>query len=97
MPVTFICYSLQVTDARWSSEFNRLRSCEMKEIVAAKYAEIGRKMREIPQQKADTSYEWEELVQKLCVSDDAVLHDIGVRELKILQQICPHCLVFKNI
>jgi hypothetical protein len=69
----------------------------MKELVAAKYAEIGRKMRGIPQQKADTSYEWEELVQKLCVSDDAGLRDIGVRELKILQQICPNCLVFKDI
>jgi hypothetical protein len=46
-----------------------------------KYAEIGRKIREIPLEKPGASYEWEELVQKLCASDDAGLHDIGIKEL----------------
>lgn len=46
-----------------------------------KYAEIGRKMRGIPPDKPVSSYEWEELVEKLCASDDAWLHDIGIREL----------------
>jgi hypothetical protein len=53
-----------------------------------KYAEIGRKMREIPMEKPCSSYEWEELVQKLCASDDARLHDIGIKELGELK--CKH-------
>jgi hypothetical protein len=47
----------------------------------AKYAEIGRKMREIPLETHMSSYEWEELVEKLCASDDAGLRDIGAKEL----------------
>ena len=27
------------------------------------------------------SYEWEELVEKLCASDDSGLHTIGIEEL----------------
>jgi hypothetical protein len=46
-----------------------------------KYAEIGRKMRELPLEKPDSSYEWEELVQRLCASDDTGLREIGVKEL----------------
>jgi hypothetical protein len=46
-----------------------------------KYAEIGRRMREIPLETHLSSYEWEELVEKLCASDDAGLRDIGVKEL----------------
>ena len=46
-----------------------------------KYAEIGRKIREIPFEKPELSYEWEELVKMLCASDDAGLHDIGIKEL----------------
>jgi hypothetical protein len=46
-----------------------------------KYAEIGRKMRDIPLDKSGPRYEWEELVQKLCASDDVWLHDIGIKEL----------------
>lgn len=65
-------------------------------INKSKYLEIGRKMREIPLEKPCSSYEWEELVQKLCLSDDAGLHEIGVRELEILRQKCPNCPVFKN-
>lgn len=53
----------------------------MMELNKHRYAEIGRKMREIPLEKPVASYEWEELVQKLCNSDDAGLHDIGVKEL----------------
>jgi len=61
-----------------------------------KYVEIGRKMREIPQEKPGSSYEWEELVQKLCVSCDDGLRMIGVRELEILRQNCPNCPVFNR-
>jgi len=57
----------------------------------ATYAEIGRKMREIPLEKPYSSYEWEELVQKLCASDDAGLQAIGERELQILRRKCPDC------
>jgi hypothetical protein len=61
-----------------------------------KYVEIGRKMREIPLDTPCSSYEWEELVGKMCASDDAGLHEIGVRELEILRQKCPHCPVFSK-
>jgi hypothetical protein len=47
----------------------------------AKYAEIGRKMRGITLEKPGPCYEWEELVQRLCSSDDAGLRDIGAKEL----------------
>ena len=46
-----------------------------------KYAEIARKMRELPIEKHGSSYEWEELVQKLCDSGDSELRGIGIREL----------------
>lgn len=45
------------------------------------YAEIGQKLRAIPPDKHISSYEWEELVQRLCASDDAGLRDIGAKEL----------------
>ena len=60
------------------------------------YAEIGRRIREVPQEKRCVSYEWEELVQKLCDSDDAGLHGIGVRELELLRLKCPDCPAFKK-
>ena len=46
-----------------------------------KYAEIGKKLRQLPPESHISSYEWEELVQKLCSSDDDVLREIGVKEL----------------
>lgn len=49
-----------------------------------KYAEIGRKMRAIPPEKHDPSHEWEELVEKMCASDDVRLQVIGHREHDIL-------------
>jgi hypothetical protein len=58
----------------------------MTEINKTKYAEIGRKMRELPLEKHGASYEWEELVQKLCASGDARLHGIGIREFGELQK-----------
>ena len=54
-----------------------------------KYAEIGRKMRAIPPEPTDSSYEWEELVQKLCASDDIGLHDIGIKELAAMNKQRP--------
>ncbi|MEI6702484.1 MAG: hypothetical protein WCL71_02970 [Deltaproteobacteria bacterium] len=59
---------------------------KMTEINKTKYAEIGRKMRELPLEKHGSSYEWEELVQKLCASGDARLHGIGIREMRELKQ-----------
>ena len=67
-----------------SSKYSHIKDVSMMETVNAKYAEIGRRMRAIPQDLPGTSYEWEELVQRLCASDDDGLRDIGVRELKIL-------------
>jgi hypothetical protein len=52
----------------------------------ARYSEIGRRMREIPPEKPTLSYEWEELVQRLCASEDEALHDIGLRELGELKR-----------
>ena len=60
----------------------------MASLKSTNYAEIGRKMREIPLESPGPSYEWEELVQKLCTSNDAGLHEIGVRELETLQKVC---------
>jgi hypothetical protein len=54
-----------------------------------KYAEIGRKVREIPTEKPRPSYQWEELVQKMCVSDDAGLQEIGIKELGELKYRFP--------
>jgi len=62
----------------------------------SKYAEIARQIRALPPEKYCPSYEWEELVQKLCASNDDGLHAIGVRERDILQQNCPNCPVFVN-
>lgn len=51
-----------------------------------KYEEIGYRLRQLPPEKHMTSYEWEELVQRLCSSDDTGLHDIGIRERDELRQ-----------
>ncbi len=69
----------------------------MIELNKSTYAEIGRKIREVPLEKSNTSYEWEELVQKLYASDDTGLHEIGVRELESLRQKCPHCPIFNPV
>ena len=68
----------------------------MRIIDKVKYAEIGRQVRKLALEKPCSSYEWEELVQKLYDSADADLHDIGVRELEILRLKCPDCPVFSN-
>ena len=52
----------------------------------SKYAEIGRKIRAIPPEKSGSTYEWEELVHKMCASDDAGLHNIGIKELSELKR-----------
>lgn len=50
------------------------------------YAHIARRVREIPLDKSSSSYEWEELVQKMCDSQDAGLQDIGHKEHDVLKQ-----------
>jgi hypothetical protein len=59
-------------------------------INKTKYEEIGRKVRELPIEKYSSSYEWDELVERLCASDDIRLHDIGSRELDELRQKNPN-------
>jgi hypothetical protein len=54
-----------------------------------KYAEIGRRVREIPAEKTRPSHQWEELVHKMCVSNDAGLHEIGIKEFGELQHRLP--------
>ena len=54
-----------------------------------KYVEIGQRLRKIPLDAHISSYEWEELVQKLCSSDDPALRDIGAKELYDLLQVRP--------
>jgi len=54
-------------------------------INKAKYAEIGRQMRALPSEKPAATHEWEELVNKMCASDDAGLHDVGIKERNELQ------------
>lgn len=51
------------------------------------YAELARKVREIPLDKPGPSHEWEELVQMMCDSEDAELQDIGQKENEVLKQI----------
>jgi hypothetical protein len=53
----------------------------MMAMTKTKYAEIGRRLRELPPETHMSSHEWEELVQKLCASDDDGLRDIGAKEL----------------
>lgn len=55
-------------------------------IDKAKYAEIGRQMRALPPEKPGIPYKWEELVNRMCASDDAGLHDVGIKERDELQQ-----------
>jgi hypothetical protein len=55
-------------------------------INKTKYADIARKMRELPLEKHGSSYEWEELVQKLCNSSDEGLRGIGVMEFNELNK-----------
>jgi hypothetical protein len=59
------------------------------------YAEIGRKIRELPLEKHVSSYEWEELVQRLCASEDTGLHEIGIKERDALKSTCALFLVHR--
>ncbi|MHB8057393.1 MAG: hypothetical protein ACYDHC_05800 [Desulfuromonadaceae bacterium] len=54
-------------------------------IDKAKYVEIGRQMRALPLEKPATTYKWEELVDRMCASDDAGLRDVGIKERDELQ------------
>jgi hypothetical protein len=58
----------------------------MKGTKGATYAEIARKIREVPLDKPGSSYEWEELVEKMCASEDTDLQNIGNKEQDILKQ-----------
>ncbi len=58
----------------------------MKGSKEATYAEIARKMREVPLGRQGSSYEWEELVEKMCASDDADLQNIGNKEHDALKK-----------
>ncbi len=55
-------------------------------INKAKYAELAKHVRTLPQEKARSTHEWEEVVHKMCASEDTALHDIGVKELDELKR-----------
>jgi hypothetical protein len=55
-------------------------------INRSKYVEISRRISEMPLEKLGSTYQWEELVQKMCASEDAVLQQIGLQELGELKK-----------
>jgi len=55
-------------------------------INKAKYAELASHVKTLPPEKARSTHEWEEVVHKMCDSDDNALHDIGVKELDELKR-----------
>ena len=55
-------------------------------IDRTKYSEIGRRVRALPSETSKPDYKWEELVRKLCESNDTRLRDIGKYELGVLQE-----------
>lgn len=61
------------------------------------YEKIAQKIRELPMETPCPNYKWEELVQRLCDSEDESLRNIGVRELEAIRQKCPNCPVFKYV
>jgi hypothetical protein len=67
----------------------------MMEINRSKYAEIGRRARALPPEKSTLDYKWEELVRKMCESNDERLRDIGKYELDVLREKFPNCILFK--
>ena len=60
----------------------------MAERNISRYTEIGRKIRTIVPDKFSPAYEWEELVQRMCASQDANLRAIGSKEREELK--CRH-------
>jgi hypothetical protein len=65
-------------------------------IDKAKYAEIGRRVRALPPEKSNPDYKWEELVRKMCESNDERLREIGKYELSVLREKFPHSILFKT-
>lgn len=57
----------------------------MKGIKEETYAQIARKVSEIALDNLGSSYEWEELVQRMCDSEDAGLQVIGHKEHDVLE------------
>ena len=55
-------------------------------INKAKYAELASHVKTLPQEKTVSTHEWEEVVHKMCASDDTTLRDIGVKELNELKR-----------
>lgn len=53
----------------------------MSNIDKSIYIEIGDRLSEISPERHLSSHEWEEMVQKLCASDDAGLRNVDVKEL----------------
>lgn len=50
------------------------------------YAAIASKLRTLPLDTPSMRYEWEELVTRLCASNDDVLREIGMQERVIIQR-----------
>ena len=63
----------------------------MSALNMSKYHEISQKLRDVPIDTHVSSYEWEELVEKLYSSENEGLHEIGARELyELLKQRPAH-------
>jgi len=54
------------------------------------YADLAKKLKDLPPEHPCSSYEWEELVRKLCLSADDTLHNRGAIELEFLKDKLNH-------
>jgi hypothetical protein len=50
-----------------------------------KYGEISRRISAMPLEKLGSTYQWEELVQRMCASADDELREIGIKEQEELK------------
>ncbi len=57
----------------------------MAERNISRYIEIGRRVRTIASETLSPKYEWEELVQRMCASQDISLRAIGLKEREELK------------
>ena len=55
-------------------------------INKAKYVELAKHVRTLPQEITVSTHEWEEVVHKMCTSEDADFRDLGFKELNDLKR-----------
>lgn len=61
----------------------------MENTKEARYAEIARRVREMPLEKPGSNHKWEELVNKMCASDNDELYVIGTKEREAMKHTQP--------